>query len=79
MNLKEAFRYQNKLRQLMDEARNILGLERNVTKVENTTCATRSIPTRRMRPPWRPPKQNTPTKSRKSPIFSCTCWRSGSG
>ena len=36
MNLKEAFRYQNKLRQLMDEARNILGLERNVTKVENT-------------------------------------------
>lgn len=37
MNLKEAFRYQNKIRRLMDEAQAILGLDRNVTKVENTT------------------------------------------
>lgn len=36
MNLKEAFRYQNKIQHLMDEAESILGLERNVTKVENT-------------------------------------------
>ena len=36
MNLKEAFRYQNKLQQLMDEAQGILGREKNVTKVENT-------------------------------------------
>lgn len=36
MNLKEAFRYQNKLQHLMDEAVSILSREKNVTKVENT-------------------------------------------
>jgi hypothetical protein len=36
MNLKEAFRYQNKLQRLMEEAGNILGRDSNVTKVENT-------------------------------------------
>ena len=36
MNLKEAFRYQNKLQRLMEEAENILMRERNVVQVENT-------------------------------------------
>lgn len=36
MNLKEAFRYQNKLQRLMDEAESVLNRDRNVTKVENT-------------------------------------------
>ena len=36
MNLKEAFRFQNKLQRLMDEAETILQQDRNVTKVENT-------------------------------------------
>ena len=36
MNLKEAFRYQNKLLRLMEEAQGILGRDSNVTKVENT-------------------------------------------
>ena len=36
MNLKEAFRFQNKLGNLMDEAQGILGREANITKVENT-------------------------------------------
>ena len=36
MNLKEAFRYQNKIECMMGEARDILSRERNVTKVENT-------------------------------------------
>ena len=36
MNLKEAFRYQNKLQTLMDEAQGILSCDANVTKVENT-------------------------------------------
>ena len=36
MNLKEAFRYQNKIQRLMGEAEDILSRERNVTKVENT-------------------------------------------
>ena len=36
MNLKEAFRYQNKLQSFMDEAQSILDSDSNVTKVENT-------------------------------------------
>lgn len=36
MNLKEAFRYQNKLQHLMDEGMEILRRDRNVTQVENT-------------------------------------------
>ena len=36
MNLKEAFRYQNKLGSLMEEAQRILGLEGNITRIENT-------------------------------------------
>ena len=34
MNLKEAFRYQNKIEYLMGEAKEILGREKNVVKVE---------------------------------------------
>lgn len=36
MNLKEAFRYQNRLQRLMEDAQTILVQEKNVTKVENT-------------------------------------------
>lgn len=36
MNLKEAFRYQNKLQRLMEEAEGILRQDRNVIQVENT-------------------------------------------
>ena len=36
MNLKEAFRYQNKLQSLLDEAQGILDCDANVTKVANT-------------------------------------------
>lgn len=36
MNLKEAFRYQNKLQSFMDEAQGILDCDSNVTKVEST-------------------------------------------
>lgn len=36
MNLKEAFRFQNKLQSLMDEAQTILGSTANITKVQNT-------------------------------------------
>ena len=36
MNLKEAFRYQNKLQCFMDEARSILNSDSNLTKVKNT-------------------------------------------
>ena len=36
MNLKEAFRYQNKLQALMQEAEYVLGKDSNVTKVETT-------------------------------------------
>ncbi len=36
MNLKEAFRFQNKLGALMEEAGEILGCDRNITRVQNT-------------------------------------------
>jgi len=36
MNLKEAFRFQNKLGTLMEESERILNYEANITKVENT-------------------------------------------
>ncbi len=36
MNLKDAFRYQNRLQAFMDETQSILGAEENVTKVKNT-------------------------------------------
>ena len=37
MNIKEAFRFQNRLQKLMEEAQNILSKERNVVRVEKTT------------------------------------------
>ena len=36
MNLKEAFRYQNKLQSFLDEAQGILSSDANITKVKNT-------------------------------------------
>lgn len=36
MNLKEAFRFQNKLQSMMDEVEAILSLNSNITKVQNT-------------------------------------------
>ena len=36
MNLKEAFRYQNKLQAFLDEAQSILDRDANITKVKNT-------------------------------------------
>ena len=36
MNLKEAFRFQNKLQSLMEEAQSILGCDANITRVQNT-------------------------------------------
>ena len=44
MNLKEAFRYQNKLQSLMEEAQFILGRESNVTKVETTSLRSKVMP-----------------------------------
>ena len=36
MNMKDAFRFQNKLQTLMGTAQDILSSSRNITKVENT-------------------------------------------
>lgn len=44
MNLKEAFRYQNKLQTLLDEAQAILGVDANVTRVENTYLRHKVMP-----------------------------------
>ena len=44
MNLKEAFRYQNKLQSFMDEAQDVLDRENNITKVENTYLRHKMMP-----------------------------------
>ena len=44
MNLKEAFRYQNKIQSFMDEAQSILDRDANVTKVENTYLRHKVMP-----------------------------------
>ena len=44
MNLKEAFRYQNRLQSVLDEVRGILSLEKNVIKVENTYLRKKVMP-----------------------------------
>ena len=44
MNLKEAFRFQNKLQALMDEAQSILGSTANITKVQNTYLRKKVMP-----------------------------------
>lgn len=46
MNLKEAFRCQNKLKALMDEAESILEDKRNITEVKVTTLYSRVVPER---------------------------------
>ena len=57
MNLKEAFRYQNKLQSFMDEAQGILDSDANVTKVENTYL--RHIPQTNTKVATCPRKSNT--------------------
>ena len=44
MNLKEGFRYQNKLQALLDEAQGILDCDANVTKVSNTYLRHKVMP-----------------------------------
>lgn len=44
MNLKEAFRYQNKLQSFLDEAQTILNLDENITKVEKTYLRRKVMP-----------------------------------
>ena len=43
MNLKEAFRYQNKIQALMAEAQDILGKEKNIPRVEKTTLQSKVV------------------------------------
>lgn len=44
MNLKEAFRFQNKLQSFLDEAQAILSVDANVTRVENTYLRHKVMP-----------------------------------
>ena len=43
MNLKEAFRFQNKLQSLMDQAQTILNSNQNITKVETTYLRKKAV------------------------------------
>ena len=44
MNLKEAFRFQNKLKSMMDDAQCILSRDQNITKVQNTYLRKKVMP-----------------------------------
>ena len=44
MNLKEAFRFQNKLQSVLDEAQRVLEADKNVMKVENTYLRKKIMP-----------------------------------
>ena len=44
MNLKEAFRFQNKLQSILEETQRILGREQNVMKIENTYLRKKVMP-----------------------------------
>lgn len=44
MTLKEAFRFQNKIQKLMDEAQGILSKEKNITTMEKTTLQSKMNP-----------------------------------
>lgn len=44
MNLKEAFRYQNKLQGIMEEAEYVLSRDTNVTKIETTYLRSKVVP-----------------------------------
>ena len=44
MNLKEAFRFQNKLQSVLEETKRILGREQNVTKIKNTYLRKKVMP-----------------------------------
>ena len=56
MNLKEAFRYQNKLQQLMNEGANILSRDKNVTKIENTALLHKVNPDAKDEVTWELPE-----------------------
>lgn len=58
MNLKEAFRFQNKVQKLMDEGQSILSREKNVTKVETTYFRKKVMQKQRMRLLLKSPKPN---------------------
>lgn len=49
MNLKEAFRFQNKLGALMEEAQDVLDRDANITRVENTYLRKRSMTGQKMK------------------------------
>lgn len=63
---KEAFRYQNKLGSLMDEAQSILGRDGNITKVENTYLRKKVFDGAENETVIDTPPPNLPTRSQKS-------------
>lgn len=63
MNLKEAFRYQNKLQSLLDEAQGILDCDANVTKVANTYLRHKVMPEAETRPLWTWHRPNMQSRS----------------
>ena len=67
MNLKDAFRAQNKLQSLMDEASGILQDRDNILKVTTTHLRSTVMPEARMRSLRTPSPASTPSTSTRWP------------
>ena len=65
MNMKDAFRFQNKLQTLMGTAQDILSSSRNITKVENTYLRKKVMPEAE--------DEVTPNTANKSPAWLSSC------
>lgn len=70
MNMKDAFRFQNKLQTLMGTAQDILSSSRNITKVENTYLRKKVFSTLVMKSLSTSPPPNT---ANKSPAWLSSC------
>ena len=74
MNLKEAFRYQNKLQSFLDEAQSTLDRDSNVTRVENTYLRHKVMAEAEDETVLAMPETEYYRELQTLPASSCTCW-----
>ena len=74
MNLKEAFRYQNKLQSFLDEAQSILDRDANITKVENTYLRRKVMAEAEDETVTAVPETEYYEQITDMPVSSCSCW-----
>lgn len=76
MNLKEAFRFQNRLLELMSEAEAILSDEENITRVETTSLRKKVMPEAENEVELQEPDAPSRTASTSCQTSCCISWSS---